>query len=199
MNTRTLQLATIERRLARQQSLELDPGRRLKHASVAVILRSVGDDIESLFIRRRENPRDRWSGQMAFPGGKADPEDPSLEATARRETLEEVAIDLSASARLIGKLDDLQAIARGQLLPLVISPFVYLLSDAVEPTPREDEVDAAIWVSLSKMFSGDLNAVYYHEYRGVNLSFPSYKVGERYVIWGLTYQMLQGFFTLLTR
>ena len=31
---------------------------------------SNGDDIELLFVRRAINPRDRWSGQMAFPGGR---------------------------------------------------------------------------------------------------------------------------------
>lgn len=199
MYDRTLQLATIERRLARHEPLELDPARRLKHAAVAVILRSVEEDIEALFIKRRENPNDRWSGHMAFPGGKADESDPTLEATAHRETLEEVGIDLGSAARRIGRLDDLQAIARGQLLPLVISPFVYRVAQPIEVVAREDEVEAAIWVSLSRMYAGELNAPYYHEYRGVNLSFPSYKVNDRYVIWGLTYQMLQGFFTLLTR
>lgn len=42
------------------------------------------------FIRRTERPGDRWSGQMALPGGTRDPDDPDLATTAAREAFEEV-------------------------------------------------------------------------------------------------------------
>src|SRR5258706_15931093 len=42
-------------------------------AAVALILRDGPQGIEVLFIRRAEHPQDPWSGQMAFPGGRAEP------------------------------------------------------------------------------------------------------------------------------
>ena len=62
---------------------------------------------------------------MAFPGGRHESDDPSLLATAIRETQEEVGLDLRAAADHIGQLDDLQAIARGKPQETVIRPFVF--------------------------------------------------------------------------
>jgi len=58
-----------------------------RRAAVALILRDGAAGIELLFIRRAEHPMDPWSGQMAFPGGRAEPGDRDLEATAVREDI----------------------------------------------------------------------------------------------------------------
>jgi 8-oxo-dGTP pyrophosphatase MutT (NUDIX family) len=50
--------------------------------------------MEILYIRRADNPKDRWSGNVAFPGGKQDGNETNIE-TAIRETHEEIGIDLS--------------------------------------------------------------------------------------------------------
>lgn len=51
---------------------------------------------EALFIKRANRKGDRWTGHVALPGGRRDPEDENDCATAIRETWEEVGIDLSA-------------------------------------------------------------------------------------------------------
>src|ERR1700760_3788257 len=51
-------------------------------------------DPEVLFIKRASNERDKWTGHIAFPGGRRDPEDEDDYSTAIRETWEEVGIDL---------------------------------------------------------------------------------------------------------
>ena len=45
------------------------------------------------------SPGDPWSGQIAFPGGRHEPQDASLLDTATRETREELGLDLSLDAR----------------------------------------------------------------------------------------------------
>jgi len=60
-------------------------------AAVTLILRESAADpaeAEGLFVRRAKVPGDPWSGHVALPGGRRDPEDADLLDTARRETLE---------------------------------------------------------------------------------------------------------------
>ena len=54
-------------------------------------------DLEMLFVKRSVYPGDPWSGQVAFPGGKAEPDEAFTE-TAIRETQEEIGIDLNECA-----------------------------------------------------------------------------------------------------
>ena len=78
-------------------------------AAVALILRETrGDDLELLFIKRAARADDPWSGQIAFPGGRHDATDASLEDTAVRETREEVGLELRRDGAIIGVLDELR-------------------------------------------------------------------------------------------
>src|SRR4051794_37638584 len=79
-------------------------GRR--QATVALLLRECDRrGLELLVIRRAENEYDPWSGHMALPGGGYEPGDSSVYGTARRETLEEIGIDLD-EGQFLGRLDD---------------------------------------------------------------------------------------------
>jgi 8-oxo-dGTP pyrophosphatase MutT (NUDIX family) len=52
--------------------------------------------MEILFLKRATNPTDRWSGDVAFPGGRQQQGETDKE-TAMRETLEEIGLDLHES------------------------------------------------------------------------------------------------------
>lgn len=110
---------------------------------------------EFLVIRRAVNPRDRWSGQIALPGGRQDKGE-SDQTTAEREVLEEVGLDLRNQRNflLLGRIDDRRLGGNiGKLLGkgLVISVFVYLqvCAQPVDLALDTREVAEAWWVPVT--------------------------------------------------
>jgi 8-oxo-dGTP pyrophosphatase MutT (NUDIX family) len=90
-------LRTLAARLAQRGAPRVIAAPR--RASVALLLRRRGDEqgeeLELLYILRPQSPRDPWSGQVAFPGGKQEPGDGGSDLrTALREVKEELGLDL---------------------------------------------------------------------------------------------------------
>jgi 8-oxo-dGTP pyrophosphatase MutT (NUDIX family) len=157
-------------------------------AAVALILRDGEAGIELLFIRRAEHPQDPWSGQMAFPGGRAEAGDADLLATATRETAEEIGLDLARDAEPLGALDEVRAMARMRPMDLTILPFVFRLATPANPT-LSAEVKSVHWLPLAALLGADLRSTMDYVHEGTSLRFPCVRVDE-VVIWGLTYRML---------
>jgi 8-oxo-dGTP pyrophosphatase MutT (NUDIX family) len=164
-----------------------------KHAAVAAVLRASGAEAELLFIERAEHPLDPWSGHMAFPGGRVDPEDATPRHAAERETLEEVGLDLGR-ADLLGRLDDVEGAPPG-FDSLVVSAFVYHLASRTVPTPNY-EVRAVLWVPLARLVDARRRVPFYWPRAQRETHYPGILVGEpeRHVVWGLTYRFLEIFF-----
>jgi 8-oxo-dGTP pyrophosphatase MutT (NUDIX family) len=159
-------------------------------------LRQVPGDTEVLLIRRAERQGDPWSGHMAFPGGHAEPGDPDLRATAMRETLEEVGLDLG-DHEYLGQLDEFAAVARGRLVGMTIAPHVFALRNDIPPTLSPNyEVAELLWGSLGKMFRGELDAVKELTYDGETRHLPAFRVRD-HLVWGMTHNMLCSLFRLV--
>ena len=137
---------------------------------------------EMLFIERARRPGDRWSGQMALPGGKKDDGDPDLLATAMRETAEEVGLAL---ADPVARLDDVG----GRVVTNAVSTFVFTIDERPELVLEQSEVSAAVWIPVATLF--DPGAAVKYRYMGVG-SFPAIE-HRGYVVWGLTYRILEHF------
>jgi len=164
-------------------------------AAVALILRELGGELELLFIRRSEHPSDPWSGQMAFPGGRAEPGESDLRETALRETAEEIGIDLKQAGAYLGALDEVRAIARGRSLDLSIKPYVFVLRNDTGIT-LNSEVRSVHWIPLGELLGSDLESTLEYAYQGVLRNLPCLRYQD-VVIWGLTYQMFMSFRTRL--
>ena len=164
-------------------------------AAVATILRDGPEGAEVLLIRRASRAGDPWSGHMAFPGGREDPADRDLLATALRETHEEVGLDLEKAARPLGRLDDVPAIARGRRVGMTIAPFVFALQHE-RPLVTNEEVEEVLWAPLGPLVRGEADTHVGYDVQGQHLELPGYDVRGR-VVWGLTYRMLESLFDVL--
>ena len=168
-----------------QPSLIEPQGRR--QATVALMLRERDLGLELLVIRRAENKRDPWSGHMALPGGGREATDKDVYDTARRETFEEIGMDLD-EGRYLGRLDDVGP----RTMPgrLVVSTVVIAID--AEPSrldPRE--VVEALWVPVDRLVDEEVEIP---DFPG---SWPAFTYKDRYVIWGLTHRILTQLWRLI--
>jgi 8-oxo-dGTP pyrophosphatase MutT (NUDIX family) len=139
-------------------------------------------------IRRADYAGDPWSGQVALPGGRHEPGDPSLEATAVRETFEETGVDLTADGALLGTLDEIYP--RTPILPpIVVRPHVFAITRPVELT-LSHEVAAAFWMPLASLRDPAASVETTVVVRGEERVVSCFRHRE-HVIWGLTERILR--------
>ena len=183
-----IDLRRVRSALAQAAGLELEGARR---AAVALVLAPstprASSAVSVLLVRRSEREGDPWSGHMALPGGHAHPDDADLLHTARRETLEEVGIDLSG-AEFLGRLDDVSPMRASNM---AVRPFVFW-AQAQHSVTLSSEVAEALWVPLDALASDALRSTRDVEVRGTTLRVPAYVIDER-VVWGMTYHLLERF------
>jgi 8-oxo-dGTP pyrophosphatase MutT (NUDIX family) len=163
---------------------------RFLQAAVSVVIRAT-PTFDLLLIKRARSERDPWSGHMALPGGRRDPDDVSLLATAVRETLEETGLELSGTAAHLGELDEVGP-ASVRLPQLTIKPFVFGVPAESRASDGSPEVDSVYWVPLEELRAPATLSEVEIPLPGGTRSFPCYRVmGE--VVWGLTYRILSQF------
>ena len=89
-----------------------------------------------LLLTRRNNDLAEHSGQVAFPGGRADPEDSDPEITALREADEEIGL-APGDVRILGRMRQFRTITNYCVTPVVgVIPWPYPLRLANEEVSR---------------------------------------------------------------
>lgn len=184
----------LAQRLSSRVSVDAVAHAESRYAAVAAVLRVIDEHPEVLFIRRAEHEGDPWSGHMAFPGGRHEPDDASLEMTAIRETFEELSLDLR-QGHVIGRLDDL-APRSPVLPPIIIRPFVAVVAPDVTLVPSH-EVAATYWVPLRVLQHDDTQAEHVMTVNGARARFPGFRVDE-HIVWGLTERIVRQLLSLFT-
>jgi len=155
-------------------------------AVLAPIYRDPRGRLRLVFIRR--GPHGIHGGQIAFPGGRREPEDPDLLATALREAEEEVGLE-PERVEILAALPVIETMATG----FRVAPFLGRLNGA-PPTWRrqETEIDEILEVPLEDLTRPDAHAVEYWQLPGwpAPREIPFYRIGP-YKLWGATYRIVE--------
>lgn len=165
-------------------------------AAVLLLLKPLAlDDAEVLLTRRTEKV-DHHKGQIAFPGGRTDPDDQdpgfvhlTARTTALRETEEEVGIPRSR-IEVVGELPAMLTVTRFTVIPVV-----GLLREPEVPIqlqPNEHEIDEVFWARISTLNAPGVYRQEYVEFNGRRYPTHVYQVGPHRV-WGATGAMLRNF------
>jgi 8-oxo-dGTP pyrophosphatase MutT (NUDIX family) len=179
----TRRFLRLRERLA-HASIAADDDPAFLWAAVALIVAPSPDAV--LLIQRAERPGDPWSGHMALPGGRRDPADPDLLATALRETQEEVGVPVSREM-LVGALADV--VPRTPALPpIAVRPFLLMVPG--RPTLiLNTEVAAASWVTLEELLRPGAHREVDVDIQGERRKVWAYQL-EAGLVWGMTERIL---------
>jgi 8-oxo-dGTP pyrophosphatase MutT (NUDIX family) len=160
-----------------------------------------------ILLTQRTSHLSKHSGQVAFPGGRSDPEDVDAEATALREAEEEIGLQ-PQHVSVLGRLNDYST-GTGYR----ITPVVALVEPNFQLRLQAQEVAAVFEVPLSflldesnhqwheGLFQGQTRRFFSMPYRAPSwveqsgaMSSPE---GREFFIWGATAAMLRNFHRLL--
>lgn len=153
----------------------------------AVALCLVPDPDAVLVIQRAPYPDDPWSGHMGLPGGRREPTDVDLVATAIRETEEELGVRLDRSM-LVSPLEDVYPRTR-VASPFLVRPFLFSLP-ARQPLTLSEEVASAEWFPLARLLDPTTYQTMTLTVGGISRTVPGYALDADRFIWGMTERVL---------
>lgn len=165
----------------------ITPPKEEAWAAVAIILRLIVD-VEVLFIKRKKNYEDPWSGQIALPGGRFKEIDGNTLRSVIREVDEEVGLKLSANA-IVGMLD---VISPSNMPELNVVPYVAVLEKEDELKLGE-EISYAFWAPVSEL---QKSSVKVNIKSGRPKTVKAYRYGGE-TIWGMTAKLIEKLITIL--
>lgn len=174
-------------RLSSGDRIRFDSPTNPKKGAVLVLLYRRGDGFSFPLIQRPTYDGVH-SGQVAFPGGKHEPDDPDLHFTALREAQEEIGITPS-QVEILGNLSEFYVGASNHL----VLPVVGYYKTTPVFVPDDYEVDEVIEAPLRELMDQERRKekeiVTHHGYR---LQSPYFDIRGK-VVWGATAMILSEF------
>lgn len=158
------------------------PESDLVPAGVLVPLFVQAEELRVLFTQRTLMVKDH-RGQISFPGGVRDPEDPHLLATALRETFEEIGL-VPESVEVLGTLPGVTTITGYHIIP-----FVGLIPHPYDFRPNPQEVKRLLALPLSDFYPPDRWSSGPYVFQGRTTRVCYWQNGEE-VVWGATARIL---------
>lgn len=161
-------------------------------ACVVLLIHYHNDTPHLTFIQRASHhPRDKHKGQISFPGGKMDEEDPSLEYCALRELHEELGI-LPDQVQVLGQLTPLYV----YISNFLVYPFVGFVPERPLYKPHEEEVSHVFDLPLEFFRESGVVKMKTIEAGGRRLEKTPYYDLNNHVLWGASAMILSEFLHL---
>lgn len=183
-----------ERMAARVKPMPDKVPKNARPSAVLCLLYPVADRLTLLLIKRTSDGK-AHSGQIGFPGGKQEPSDADLKATALRESQEEVGI-LSADVDILGALTPLYI----PVSNFQVYPFVAFARTQPIFNISESEVSGVIEIAIDDL-------LHEHNKTIVNVTSPimpeiirsvrAYKIATGGIVWGATAMIISELEALL--
>lgn len=179
--------AALQKRGGSSSDFDLNPnvrlpeGRTLRQAAVLVGILPTGD----LILTKRASHLKHHPGQIAFPGGKMDESDGSLEITAKREANEEIGLPFEL-VDVIGTLPTHETVTS-----FVVTPIVARVSEPFRPIPEIGEVEEVFRVPFEHYTDPANFRIESRRWQGRLRYFYTVPYGP-YYIWGATARILRG-------
>ena len=165
-------------------AVELPPGRKLRPAAVLVLILADGPEPQVVLTKRSAKLK-HHPGQIAFPGGKQDPEDPTPWACALREAQEEIGADPAAITAL-GALAPHETVTG-----FLVHPHIGVLETPQRFVGSDGEVAEVFTVPLSHVTDPARFRVEGRMWQGAMRYYYTVPYGP-YYIWGATARILRG-------
>ena len=181
-------IAELRRLLSEHGAKEIDDP-TLAPAGVMILIYPK-DGEYCVLLNKRSEKVEHHKGEISFPGGGRDPEDDSLEATALRETHEEMGIR-PEDVQLLGRIDDMATRSR-----FLMRPYVGTIPYPYDFRPFEAEVAEVLEAPLSTLMD---ESNFREEVRIVDgeLSISPAYAYDGHVVFGATARVLSQFLDLL--
>jgi 8-oxo-dGTP pyrophosphatase MutT (NUDIX family) len=167
-------------------------GREAAAATAAAVLVPIvrRDPEMTVIFTKRTTHLKAHSGQVSFPGGRAEPHDPTPEFTALREAEEEIGLPLER-VEVIARLPDYLTRTGFR-----VTPVVGLLTPPFELKPDAREVEEVFEVPLAFLLDPKNHERQSREHQGQQVGFYVIQYGERR-IWGATAGMVVNLYRML--
>jgi 8-oxo-dGTP pyrophosphatase MutT (NUDIX family) len=149
------------------------------YPEAAVLVPITRGEQPELVLTLRASGLSTHGGEVAFPGGRRDPEDRRLSDTALREAHEEIGLP-PGLVEVVGPLSTLVS-KHG----IKVTPYVAVIPDYVEYTPNDDEIAAVFTVPLDFFLHQPREATHRIDHMGQHWYVPCYRY-EGFKIWGLS-------------
>jgi 8-oxo-dGTP pyrophosphatase MutT (NUDIX family) len=162
------------------------PGRPGRPAAVLVLLYPDEDGLARVILTERATRDGHHSGEISFPGGKSEPEDVDLVATALREAAEEITLEPAAvGLRVVGILEPFWI----PVSDFAVTPVLAIADRRPDLTAAPDEVARIIDPPIARFLPGAPIEIVERTIGDWPLRYGSYEV-ETLSVWGATARIL---------
>lgn len=164
-------------------NVTLPPNRKLRPAAVLAAV-DLSGDTPQIILTKRSSALKHHPGQIAFAGGKQDPDDPDLVTTALREAEEEIGLPRE-HVEILGQFAPHETVTG-----FVVTPIIGLVHARFSEVPELGEVEEVFRVPLQHVLDPARFVIEARRWRGARRRYYAVPYGP-YYIWGATARILR--------